>query len=96
MEIVERAFELLEPIGDVLSGGEDFVAGGGEVEFFAELFDQRHSNQLGQLLHLLGDGGLSQVESFGGAGEAAVVGDRFEDLELVESGLFHGIVQGFT
>jgi hypothetical protein len=90
LKVVESAFELLEPIGDFVGGGEDFFPGGGEVELFAQLFDEGHPNQLGQLFHLLGDGGLRQVEFFGGAGEATVTGDRFEDLELVEGGLFHG------
>jgi hypothetical protein len=94
LEIVEGAFEALEPIGDFVGGGEDFFARGGEVELFAELFDQGHANQLGELLHLLGDRGLGQVQGCGGAGEAVVTGDRFEDLELVEGCLFHGRLRG--
>jgi len=85
--------------GETVEGAEDLAGGlgkvlavGGQVEFLADLLDQRHTNCFGELFHLHRHGRLREVELLGGAGKAAEPGDGLENFQLAKRGMAaHGV-----
>jgi len=57
---VHRHGVAVEDSEDFAGGLRQFLAVLGEVDFLADLFDQRHAHHFGQFLHLHGDGGLAE------------------------------------
>lgn len=61
---------------------EQRTAGGGEFEL-ARAADEQRAELLFEVAYVLADGGLREVQAFGGAGEAAGLDEGCEALELL-------------
>ena len=76
-----------------LGHGQQALAQLGQAHRALVAVEQQHAVTLLQLAHLVGHRRLSEEQSLGGAGEAAVHGDGMEGLEL-SVGNGHGRASG--
>ena len=72
---------LVEQMAGVL---DELLAGLGQIDALADALGQRHAEAALQLLHLMGDGGLGEVELFGRGGDAAALDHFDEGAKLIE------------
>src|SRR3569833_788133 len=86
-----RLFDVLKLQHDSFAELEHFFSCSRQINFFPELFEQRHARMIFQLADLHGYSRLRQMQFFGGAGKTQMAGDSFKDLELPESSVFHSV-----
>ena len=89
--------DLLELLDDDPAGVQHLHPRGREVDFLAELLEQRQAGVVFQLLDLDGHRRLRQVQLFGGPRKAQVAGHGLEHLELAQRRVLHsGLLSSIT
>jgi hypothetical protein len=74
----------LEQRDQLLAHRPQLAARRGRLEAASARLEEREAERIGELLELGGDGGLREMQLFGGASHAAQPRDRFENHELRE------------
>ena len=82
-QVIEGCFEVAQPLQNILRCLEDLLPGHRQVQFLADVLDERHAHLSLQALDLDGYRWLCEVHLFGGAGHALVLGDGSKKTELL-------------
>ena len=85
---VGLAADPLERIGHPVKGvaqiGQQRLALAGDLEAARAAHEQRHAQSFLERLHLVADGGLGDMQLFGGVGETCVTGGGFEGAQRIQ------------
>ena len=76
-------------MGDDTPGVQGILAGLGQVDLLAHVFEQRQSEGAFQLLDLHRYSGLGQVQLGAGGGKTAAAGNGIEDFQLAQGDFNH-------
>jgi len=89
LQLTHRFIHFVELLDDRAAVVKHFGAGRRQVDFLAELFEERQPCMLLELTHLSGNGRLRQMQFLGCTRETQVARHRLEDLQLPQCRVSH-------